>query len=249
MALVAVIAAVGAKVVGPSTDSYLANWEKVAAEVGAATTEDQADLDKKYAVEVNVRLVKLVGMGEMKGVSAKTGSNVQSVLADDGMTSGPGELFLKSDDGKVNLLVTTVPLLKVWDKSANMGLKSKDDVAVIFDSETFYTDVFADDAAAFRFAELPVKRNPAEAVVKALLLRESQGGVPEGANTLAVSVKQGGKGHVLWREMKVAEIAACGMGRVDEETRDECFAKRLPVQRRYSQLVSEAQGMLKDVVQ
>ncbi|KVL18121.1 hypothetical protein WS95_18340 [Burkholderia sp. MSMB1826] len=167
-------------------DSYLAYWEKVAAEVGAATMEDQADLDKIYAVEVNARPVKLVGMVKVKGVSAKAGSNVQSVLVDDGMTPGPDGLFLKSD-GKAHLLVTTVPLLKVWAKRANKGLKSKDGVAVIFDSGTSYTDVFADDAAACRFAELLVKRKSAEAVVKALLLGESRDGVPEGANTLACS--------------------------------------------------------------
>lgn len=132
MVFVAVIAAVAAKVVGSSTDSYLAYWEKVAAEV-----EDQADLDKKYAAEVNARLVKLVGTVKVKGFSAKAGSNVQSVLADDGMTPGPDGLFSKSDDGKVNLLVTTVPLLKVWAKRTDAGIKSTDDVAVIFDNETF----------------------------------------------------------------------------------------------------------------
>jgi hypothetical protein len=53
--------AVGAKVVGSPTDAYLAYRETVAAEVGAARMEDQADLDKKYTAEVNARLVKLVG--------------------------------------------------------------------------------------------------------------------------------------------------------------------------------------------
>jgi len=247
--LVAVIAAVGAKVVGSPTDSYLAYREKVAAEVGAARMEDQADLDKKYAAEVNARLVKLVGTVKVKGFSAQAGSNLQSVLADDGMTPGPDGLFLKSDDGKVNLLVTTVPLLKVWAKRADAGIKSTDDVAVIFDNEAFYTDVFADDAAAYRFAELPVKRKSADAVVNALLLGESQDGVPEGPNTLAVSVKQGERVYVLWREVTVPGIAACAAGRVAEEKRQDCFAKRLRVQRRYSQLVSEAQVMLDDVAQ
>ncbi|WP_244109939.1 hypothetical protein [Burkholderia arboris] len=83
----------GAKVVGSPTDSYLAYREKVAAEVGAARMEDQADLDKKYAAEVNARLVKLVGAMKVKGFSAKAGSNVQSVLANDGMTPGPDGLF------------------------------------------------------------------------------------------------------------------------------------------------------------
>lgn len=137
MAFVAVIAAVGAKVVGAATDSYLAYREKVAAEVGAARMEDQADLDKKYAAEANARLVKLVGAVKVKGFSAKAGSNVQRVLADDGMTLRPDGQFLRSDDGKVNLLVTTAPLLKVWAKRADAGIKSTDDVAVIFDNEPF----------------------------------------------------------------------------------------------------------------
>ncbi|WP_041493633.1 hypothetical protein [Burkholderia lata] len=246
---VAVAAAVGAKVVGSPTDSYLAYREKVAAEVSGAKMEDRADLDKKYAAEVNARLAKLVGAVKAKGFSRKTGSNVQSVMPDDGMTPGPDGLFLKSDDGKVSLLVTTVPLLKAWVKRADAGIKSTDDVAVIFDNETFYTDVFADDAAAFRFAELPVKRKPADAVVKALLLGESQDGVPEGPNTLAVSVKRGERVYVLWREVKVPGIAACGVGRVDEEARQKCFAKHLPIQRSYSRLVSDVQAIVDDVVE
>ncbi|KVL25304.1 hypothetical protein [Burkholderia sp. MSMB1835] len=112
MALVTVIAAVGAKVAGPSTDSYLAHRKNVAAEVGATGKADQEYLDKKYTAEVNARLVRLVGTVKVKGVSAKSGSNVQSVLADDGLAPGLGGLFLKSDDGEANLLVTTVPLLK-----------------------------------------------------------------------------------------------------------------------------------------
>ncbi|WP_204422481.1 hypothetical protein [Burkholderia sp. MS455] len=52
--------------------------------------------------------------------------------------------------------------MKAWVAMADVGLKSTDDVAVIFDNETLYSDVFGDDAAAFRFAELPVKQKPAE---------------------------------------------------------------------------------------
>lgn len=55
------------------TDSYLAYREKAAAEVGAARIEDQADLDKKYAAEVNARLVRLVGAVQAKGFSGRRG--------------------------------------------------------------------------------------------------------------------------------------------------------------------------------
>ncbi|WP_322086462.1 hypothetical protein [Burkholderia sp. BCC1999] len=158
--LVTVIAAVAAEVVGAPTNSYLAYREKVAAEVGAARMKDQTELNKKYAAEVNARLVKLVGTVKVKGFSATAGSNVQGVV--------PGDV-------EVSLLVATVPLLKVWAKRADVGLKSTDDVAVIFVNETFYTDVFDDDAATCRFAELLVKRKPADAVVKALLLWDAGG--------------------------------------------------------------------------
>ncbi|WP_175943396.1 hypothetical protein [Burkholderia pyrrocinia] len=246
--LLALIAVVGAKVITSPTDSYLADRKKAAEAVNAARMEDRADLDKKYTAELNARLVKLVGMVKAKGFSGKVGSTVQSVVSDDGMTPGPDGLSFKSDDGKVNLVVTTVPLLKAWAGTADVGLKSTDDVAVIFDNETFYTDVFSDDAAAFRFAELPVKRKPADAVVKALLLGESQDGVPEGPNTLTVSIKQGERVYVLWREVKVPGIAACGVGRVDEERRQECFAKRLPNLASYARFVSEVQAMVSDAV-
>ncbi|PXX25534.1 hypothetical protein NA66_102741 [Burkholderia pyrrocinia] len=132
---------------------------------------------------------------------------------------------------------------------ADAGLKSTDDVAVIFDNETFYSDVFGDDAAAFRFAELPVKRKPADAVVKALLLGGSQDGVPDGPDTLAVSVRQGERVYILWRGATVPGIAACGADRVAEEQRQECFAKHLPGQKGYLRLASEVQAMVDDVVQ
>ncbi|WP_419687639.1 hypothetical protein ACN22W_26240 [Burkholderia theae] len=113
----------------------------------------------------------------------------------------------------MSLFVTIVPLLEAWVATADAGLKSTDDVAVIVNNETFYTDMF-DDAAAFRFAELPVKRKPDDAVVKALLLGESQDGVPDGPNTLVVLVRQGERVYVLWKNVTVPGIAACGVGRV-----------------------------------
>jgi len=246
--LLALIAVVGAKVVTSPIDSYLADRKKAAEAVNAARIEDRADLDRKYTAELNAKLVKLVGTVKAKGFSGRMGSTVQSVVANDGMTPGPDGLFFKSDDGKVSLVVTTVPLLKAWVTTADAGLKSTDDVAVIFDNETLYTDVFSDDAAAFRFAELPVKRKPADAVVKALLLGESQDGVPEGPNTLAVAMKQGERVYILWREMSAPGIAACGADRVAEEQRQECFVKRLPSQNSYSQLVSEVQAIVDSIV-
>ncbi|UOB58396.1 hypothetical protein MRS60_29960 [Burkholderia pyrrocinia] len=249
VALLALIAVVGAKAVTTPTDSYLADRKKAAEAVNATPMEDRADLDKKYTAELNANLVKLVGTVKAKRFSGKVGSNLHSAIADDGMTPGPNGLFLKSDDGKVNLLVTTVPLLKAWAKTADAGLKPSDDVAVIFDNETFYTDVFADDAAAYRFAELPVKRKPADVAVKALLLGESQDGVPEGPRTLAVSVRQGERVYILWRDVMVLGIVACGAGRVAEEKQQECFAKHLPTQKSYSRLVMEAQAMVDEVVQ
>ncbi|MGC3023905.1 hypothetical protein ACPUER_01930 [Burkholderia sp. DN3021] len=247
--LLAPIAVVGAKAVTSPTDSYLADRKKTAEAVNAARMEDRADLDGKYTAELNAKLVKLVGTVKAKGFSGKVGSTVESVVSDDGMTPGPDGLSFKSDDGKVNLVVTTVPLLKVWVTTADAGLKPTDDVAVIFDNETFYTNVFSDDAAAFWFAELPVKRTPADAMLKALLLGESQDGVPEGPNTLAVAVRQGERVYILWRDVTVPGIAACSAGRVAEEKRQECFAKHFPGQKGYPRLVSEGPAMVDDVVQ
>ncbi|WP_322084026.1 hypothetical protein [Burkholderia sp. BCC1972] len=81
---------------------------------------------------------------------------------------------MKSDDRKVNLFVKTVSLLKACENTADAGLKSTDDVAVISDSEAFYTSLFGRVATVFRFAELPVERKPVDAVVKALQMGESR---------------------------------------------------------------------------
>ncbi|RQU38204.1 hypothetical protein DF142_22195 [Burkholderia cenocepacia] len=91
---------------------------------------------------------------------------MESAIASDGMTLGP-------DGGKV-VLMTTRPLLKTWAKGADAGLKPRTDVAVIFDNEIFYMNVFADDAT-----------------VKALLRGGKPDGASEGPNTLVVSVRQG----------------------------------------------------------
>ncbi|MBR8510651.1 hypothetical protein [Burkholderia cenocepacia] len=134
---------------GPLTDSYLAYRERVTAKVGSVWMEGQAGLDKKYAAEMYAGLGKLVGTVKMKGFSVNAGSNVQSALTDDGMAPGPDGLFLKSNDGKINRFVTVAPLLKAWANTADVGLKSTDDVAVISDSETFYTSLFGRVAACF----------------------------------------------------------------------------------------------------
>ncbi|WP_256978366.1 hypothetical protein [Burkholderia sp. HI2500] len=86
--LVAVAAAVGAKVIASPTDSYLAYRKKAVDAITAARMEDQADLDKKYTAEVNARLVKLVGTVKANGFSAKAGSTVQSLVVDNGMKPG-----------------------------------------------------------------------------------------------------------------------------------------------------------------
>ncbi|HFT8006249.1 hypothetical protein [Burkholderia cenocepacia] len=67
---VAIMAAVQAKVVWLPMDSYLAYRERAAA-------------------EVNARLDKFDGAVRVKGFPVKVRGNVQSVLADDGMTPGP----------------------------------------------------------------------------------------------------------------------------------------------------------------
>ncbi|KVL25303.1 hypothetical protein WS96_31195 [Burkholderia sp. MSMB1835] len=45
-----------------------------------------------------------------------------------------------------------------------------------FDNETFYTNVLADDATAFRFDELSLKRKPADVVMMAVRFGERQDG-------------------------------------------------------------------------
>ncbi|WP_249184670.1 hypothetical protein [Burkholderia cenocepacia] len=110
-----------------------------------------------------------------------------------------------------------------------------DDVAVIFDNEAFYRDVFADYAVAYRFAELPVSRKLADAVVKALLLGESYDRAPEGSNMLAVSIEQGETVYVLRREERCRGLRL--VGREAGEKQQHCFAKFLPVQKGYSRIV------------
>jgi len=84
------------------------------------------------------------------------------------------------------------------------------DFAVIFDNEALYRDMFSSDAATSHPAELLVRLKPVVLMVKALLLGECQNDGAGGPNTLAVSVKQGARVYVLWREVTASGIAACG---------------------------------------
>ncbi|KAB0659934.1 hypothetical protein [Burkholderia diffusa] len=244
----AVLAAVGAKVIASPADSYLAYRKNAAAAVAAARTEDRPSVDRQYTADVNARLARLIGTVRAKGFAAKAAGTVQSVGPVDGVPPGPDGLAFKSADGKTNLVVTTVPLLKAWASTADAGIKPTDDVAAILDNETLYTDVFSDDAAAFRFAELPVKRQPADGVVKAWLLGESQDGVPDGPNTLAVSVRQGERVYIQWKSVTLRPIVACSVGRVPDDARQACFARQVVSQRIYPRLVALAQSMADAVV-
>ncbi|WP_175717374.1 hypothetical protein [Burkholderia anthina] len=244
----AVLAGVGVKVSASPSDSYLAYRKKAAAAVAAARTEDQAGLDKQYTADVNARLAKLIGTVRAKGFVAAPEGTVRSVGPVDGMQPGPDGLAFKSEDGKTTLVVTTVPLLKAWAASADAGIGPAGDVATLFDNETLYTEVFGDDAAAFRFAALPVKRQPADGVVKAWLLGESQDGVPDGPDTLAVSVREGQRVYFLWKSVTLRPIAACSAARVPEDARQACFAKEVVSQRIYRRLVAQAQALVDVVV-
>ncbi|KFG96872.1 hypothetical protein GQ56_0112625 [Burkholderia paludis] len=248
VALVAVVAVVGAKMIRSPTDAYLAYRKQATDEIGAAQWDDKMALDKKYTPEVNARLAKLVGKVDAKGFPAKAGSTVDGLYIDGGTTPGPDGLFLKSNDGKVSLVVTTVPLLKAWVATADAGIKSPDDVAAIFDNETFYADIFDDDAMAFRFTELPVKRKPADAVVKALLLGHSQDGMPDAPSTMAVSIRQGERAYILWRDATLPAIAACNAEGLTDEQRKACYDTHVPRQKYYARLLSEVQAMVDAVV-
>ncbi|MDR8102760.1 hypothetical protein KPB04_13570 [Burkholderia cenocepacia] len=119
--LAAVIAVIRATRVGSSMDCYLAHWERVGAEVRAVKMEDQADLDKKYAIEVNEQLVKLVGTVRVTGFSVKAVSKARSVAVDGAMTLGRADRILKLDDERVSLLVTMGPLFGAWAKTVVLG--------------------------------------------------------------------------------------------------------------------------------
>ncbi|WP_338641082.1 hypothetical protein [Burkholderia pyrrocinia] len=59
---------------------------------------------------------------------------------------------------------------------------------------------------------------------------------------------QAGQVYLVWKDVKVLMIAACGVGQVAEERKQECFAKHLPMQGSYSRLVSEVQAMVDEIV-
>lgn len=248
VAVAAVLAALVAKGIASPADAYLAYRHKAAAALAAARTEDQAALDKQYTADVNARLAKLIGPVRAKGFAANAEGTVRSVGAVDGMPAGPDGLSFTADGGKTHLVVTTVPLLKAWASTADAGVKPADDVAAILDNETLYTHVFGDDAAAFRFAELPVKRQPTDGVAKAWLLGESQDGVPDGPDTLAVSIRQRERVYILWKSVTLRPIAACSAAKVPDGARQACFATQLVSQRMYPRLIAQAQSLADTVV-
>ena len=72
--------------------------------------------------------------------------------------------------------------------------------------------------------------------------------MPDGPNTLAVSVRQGERVYILWKSVTLRPIAACGAPRVPEDARQACFAKQVVSQRIYPRLIAQAQSMADAVV-
>lgn len=91
----------------------------VAAVVGEAKMEYRTDLDRKYTAEANGGMIKLVKTIKVKRLFVRAGVTCKALSL---MAGGCLGRILKSDDGKVNLLVTTVSLLRTWTRRADVWI-------------------------------------------------------------------------------------------------------------------------------
>lgn len=162
------------------------------------------------------QLRRVVGASEIKGFSAATKSNLDTLFKDDmgfGLLDG---LVYSSADGKTRIVVTTDALLAHWlrehkDWWGPTVANVPQDVDAALKSEAFYTQALQSDAAISKYVELPIARPAQAKLAFAMLAARSQDVGPRTPDELVVSVVKDGRVFVMTARAnaKVDPMPAC----------------------------------------
>jgi len=161
-------------------DTYIAARDKYVAKFKAAGEVDDtiARQEEAARADLEAKLRAMLGRIAVAGLPADGNLTLDTLF---GGEIGFGQLDALShqagDDGP-RLLVTTPSLAKRWlvahAKSFGADNDVPQDLAAALKSEPFYTQAMSQDAAVFRFAEIPVTKPANASLVNAMLVARRQ---------------------------------------------------------------------------
>lgn len=161
-------------------DTYIAARDKYIAKFKAAgeVNDTTARQEEAARADLEAKLRAMLGRIAVEGLPPDGNLTLDTLF---GGEIGFGQLdalsFQANDDGP-RLLVTTPSLAKRWlaahAKSFGKDNDVPQDLAAALKSEQFYTQAMSQDAAVFRFADIPLAKPANASLVTAMLVARRQ---------------------------------------------------------------------------
>jgi hypothetical protein len=242
----------------PSTQAYLSARDKAIATIAPLYQQsgsiDAADKQATHLLgDLQAMLRDMVGPVGIKGFPAQGAINLEALSNEVGFGKLDG-LAATSLDGKTILVITTKPLLQAWltahQRWSGSALDNPPvDIARAIRNENFYTQAIGDDAAVYKFAELPIAAKTSNTMASAILFAYGQDEVaPNPPDMLAVTVVQDDRVFIFTQGANVDQIAACKTAFANdpstEHVFEHCFEQHLPAQSGYASLIRQAQVLV-----
>ncbi|CAD6514334.1 hypothetical protein ACFQ3P_04455 [Paraburkholderia sabiae] len=219
----------------------------------SAQLEDQS---RKSTSKLEQMMQRLVGPIHVDGVSAP--GRLTFTYLDGWPTYHPldGLAYRASDGSQTQLVVTTRPLLEAWlrlesEAQGRQGkpLHMRENTIEALSDEILYSGALNNDAAAEKFAELPVKSHMSNSIAKVILFEQGQDEVaPNPPDQLGAAVMQGGRVYILVQPVNVAAIPVCKTlyerKQASELIFERCYGRELPKQAGYARLIQQAQALV-----
>jgi hypothetical protein len=198
----------------------------------------------------------LIGQVRVSGFSTTGSYNI--TYLDQWSTYHPLDAlsYAVEDGSDTKLFVTTRAVVEDWllkenEESAEPGRPPSTEPASLaeaFGTGELFAAVLNNDAAVFKFADLPVKPPSAANVTRALLFAQGQDEVaPNPPALMGVAVARGDRIYLLVQLTKVS-IPACKA--IYEKTPDgdsifeRCYPQKLPMDPAYGRLIRQAQSLI-----
>jgi hypothetical protein len=200
--------------------------------------QPQMDDEEKARSALEKQMLAIVGPAAPKGFGAAK-FNLGSLFTGDVDFGRLDGLVFEADDGRTQMIVTTLPLLQRWLKS-KAELSADPDQAM--GTTAFLIHAVQTDAAILRYADIPLSTPR----TFAMLANRTQDQAPTEANEVFVAAIRGDRVFIANAELKQPiAIAACSSARRMSDQRiekasdagagkgenDEAFSKRMETMR------------------
>jgi hypothetical protein len=198
----------------------------------------QMDDEEKARVALEKQMLAIVGPAAPKGFGGAK-SNLGSLFTGDMDFGRLDGLVFEADDGRSQMIVTTLPLLQGWLKS-KQELSPDPDAAIR--TTAFLMQAVQTDAAILRYADIPLGAPRSFAI----LVGRTQDQAPTEAGEVFVAAIRGDRVFIASAELKQPiAIAGCSSARLAADRRiekasnegakkgegDEAFSRRMETMR------------------